>query len=166
MNKKRIILVILVIALLVAALLYFVPWPTRVNLTLNAAKLDSNGEVIEQFTMVIEGWRLDYLFQPDQLNVNIEPFDDYAWIDLSTDTQTNRKGIIYTHFQDCEQIYCCTSNSSTTIAFCELLFTRDFKYVAFICDTSDGEIYYVASADDQVSYKELAEYFRYLPPIG
>lgn len=158
---NRIILVILVVALLVAALLYFVPWPTRVNLTLNAAKLDSNGEVIEQVPIVIEGWRLDYLFKPDQLDVEIEPFDDLYSIVLSTDGKTNKEGIIDPYFRDCERIYCWAATD-----FAELLFTRDFKYVAFVHDTYETNTYYVASADDQVSYKELAEYFRYLPPFG
>ena len=158
---NRIILVILVVALLVAAFLYFVPWSTRVNLTLNAAKLDSNGEVIEQVPMVINGWRLDYLFKPDQLDVEIEPFDDFDWISLTTNANTNKKGIIYPYFQDCERINCYTADENS-----ELLFTRDFKYVAFAHDTFETNTYYVASADDQVSYKELAEYFRYLPPLG
>ncbi len=161
---KRIIVRVLIIALIVGVLLYFVPWPTRVNLSLNAAKLNSNGEPVGQSPIIIKGWRLDYLFQPDQLDVNIQPFDYFAWIQLSK--SNGKEGVIFPHHGDCQEIRFACCSQDDDISFCELLFTNDFKYVAFVRDGDEQRTYYVASADGQVSYKELAEYFRYLPPFG
>lgn len=161
---KRIIVIILVACLIAGALLYFVPWPTPVNLSLNAAKLDKDGNVVGNMTIHIEGVMLNYLFQEDSLNVKISPFDSHKWVKLTRNANTNRDGIIYPHSGDCFELFFYTDYAS----FCRLLFTKDFKYVAFVSDTpGDGSnTYYVASADDEIPTEELIEYFRYLPPFG
>lgn len=161
---KRIIVRILIISLIVGALLYFIPWPTRVNLTLEASKLDQNGNVVSNTTITIKGVMLDYLFREDSLNVSIYPFDTHKWVKLTHNANTNRDGIIYRHSGDCFEISCYTNDAS----FCKLLFTKDFKYVAFVADEPGGETntYYVASANSEVNTEDLIEYFRYLPPFG
>lgn len=164
---KRIITIVLIVAVLIGALLYFVPWPTRVNLVLNAAKLDKSGNSVGHSTITIKGVMYDYLFQKDSLSVSIYPFDDFAWVQLSDNLPENRKGVIQSHFQDCKKIYCSAWDSSLEDSvFCELLFTKDFKYIAFVSDTPETKTYYVASADNQVRFEDLAEYFHYLPPFG
>lgn len=161
---KRIITIVLIVVVLIGALLYFIPWPTRVNLSLNAAKLDKDGNAVGNSTITIKGVMLDYLFQEDCLNVSIYPFDNFKWIKLSNHGTTNKRGIIYPHFQTCKKVYCYTSTDD--LVFCKLLFTKDFKYIAFVAENATERTYYVASANTEVSTEELAEYFRYLPPLG
>lgn len=166
---KRITIIVLAVCLFIGALLYFVPWITRVNLTLDAVKLDSDGNVVGDTTITIKGAMLDYLFQKDSLDVSIYPFDDFKWVNLSQDSTTNRVGIMRPHHKDCMEINCSTYDYHTnSMTFCKLLFTKDFKYVAFVADfPGDGDnIYYVASANNEVSTEELIAYFRYLPPFG
>ena len=74
---KRIITIVLIVVVLIGALLYFLPWPTCVNLTLNAAKLDKDGNAVGNSTITIKGVMLDYLFQEDCLNVSIYPCTYY-----------------------------------------------------------------------------------------
>ena len=166
-TPKRIITLIVIIAVLIGALLYFVPWPTRVNLTLDAAKLDQNGNVVDNVTITINGVRLNYLFREDSLDVNIYPFDNFTWVTLSYYANKKRTGVILPHSGDCVKIHCSASDPSSEFPpFCELLFTEDFKYVAFVADRSESNIYYVASKDGAISTEALIEYFRYLPPFG
>lgn len=161
---KRIIIIVLVVSLLIGALLYFVPWPTRVDLTLDAAKLDQDGNVVSNTTITIKGVMLDYLFRKDSLDVSIYPFDNHKWVRLTNYSNENRKGVIHPHSGECVKVYCYTSEYS----FCDLLFTKDFKYVAFVADVPGNgkNTYYVASANNEVSTEKLIEYFRYLPPFG
>ena len=164
---KRIIIIVLAVCLFIGALLYFVPWITRVNLTLDAVKLDSDGNVVGNTTITIQGVMLDYLFQKDSLDVSIYPFDNIKWVKLSQYGNTNRVGVMQPHYRNCMEISCSTFDSNRMI-FCKLLFTKDFKYVAFIADFSGdgGNTYYVASANEDVGIAEVIDYFHYLPPFG
>lgn len=161
---KRIITIVLIVVVLIGALLYFIPWPTRVNLSLNAAKLDNNGQAVGNCTITIKGVMLDYLFQEDYLNASIYPFDGFNWIELTQNGNSNREGMILSHFQECKKIYCYASADDAL--FCELLFTKDFKYIAFVANYPGESTYYVTSSDEEVSVEQLAEYFHYLPPFG
>jgi hypothetical protein len=158
---KGITILILIICLDVGAVLYLFPWPTSVKLSLNAAKLDENGNVVGHTTINIQGTMDDYLFREDVLNVTISPFDEYNWFKLVENNPGHRKGVIQPHSKDCVKVHCYYYDG-----LCDLLFTKDFKYVAFVVEHADKDIYYVASTDEQVSTEELVEYFRYLPPFG
>lgn len=54
---------------LILLLLYFVPWPTHVQLALPGAELAEDGTVIAEGEMVIEGWIYHYLFKSDEFHV-------------------------------------------------------------------------------------------------
>lgn len=161
---KRIIIWTFIVSLIVGALLYYVPWPTRVNLCLDAAKVDQSGNVIGHSTITIKGVMLHYLFQEDCLSATIYPFDGYPWINMSESHPRNQTGELKPHFGDCKKIYC--SSYDDGIVWCDFLLTMDYKYVAFVFSKDETRTYYLASAENQVSTEELIEYFRYLPPLG
>ena len=169
---SHITLIVSVVLLLLGALLYYIPWPSRVNVSLDAAKVDQVGNIVGNTTITIKGLYMNYLFQEDSLEVEIYPFDDLRWIGFYESQPSGREGIISSYFRDCKMVYCTASSPSASTEFgyhCELLFTPNFRNVAFITrDISNNGTghYYVASANNEVPIEELIEYFRYLPPFG
>lgn len=64
------IAILAVIGLLLLALgLYFLPWPERVELRMNGAKVDRQGNAITEGEIIFEGWRYHYLFQSDKFKL-------------------------------------------------------------------------------------------------
>lgn len=61
---------LVIIALIILALaLYFVPWPERMELSMDGAKVDKQGNVITEGEIVVEGWQYHYLFQSDKFRL-------------------------------------------------------------------------------------------------
>ena len=81
-NRKRngILMSVIAVILLLALALYFIPLPSRVQLTLNATKIDGEGKELGTVQIVMAGYKFDYLFQPDRLDVFIHGFENYAWM--------------------------------------------------------------------------------------
>ena len=67
MTKKH-ILMILALILLLAAAVCSLPWPTRVNLSMDAAEVSPDGTVIQEGTLEMQGWILNYLYKPDSVH--------------------------------------------------------------------------------------------------
>ena len=75
-KRAKLITVLSVLAVLViAALLYFVPRSTPVELSFHVVKLDKNGKDLGTAEVAIRGKKLDYLFQDSRLDVEIAAFD-------------------------------------------------------------------------------------------
>lgn len=69
LTPKGIVILILIGILLLALALYFIPWPERMELQMNGAKVDTQGNVITEGEIVVEGWRYHYLFQSDKFRL-------------------------------------------------------------------------------------------------
>ena len=65
MNRRTTIFIVIVAVVFLSVALYFVLWPTQIDLTMNGAEVDLEGNVIGSGEMVIEGWAYNYLFQYD-----------------------------------------------------------------------------------------------------
>lgn len=74
MNRttKRTIIIICAVVLLIAALLYFTPWPTRVNVQMTGMEVTADGTSIHSCTVHIKGWKLNYLFRNDAINLDLQ----------------------------------------------------------------------------------------------
>ena len=153
--------------LLIAAALYFIPWPTPVNLTLTAVKLDADGNEIGTFPVTIKGVKKNYLFQEDVLDVSISPFDGYVWFKPSEDAPSGKEGVISKYFDECMQVTYGTAHPEyENMVFAHLRFTEDFKYITFefYIPEENERVYYIASADENCTTQEVKEYFRTLVP--
>lgn len=78
MRKKAIIIsaIVLLIAVLTAAGLYFIPQTTQIDKTLTLTKLDAEGNEAGTFEVHITGKKLTYLFQEERMLLEIDPFDN------------------------------------------------------------------------------------------
>lgn len=74
MKKKYIFILITSAIVLLIFSICNLPWPTRMDLSMNAAVVTADGEVIQEGTLEMQGRILDYLFKQDTLqftSVNI-----------------------------------------------------------------------------------------------
>ena len=62
---KKIAILAAIAIVLIFLFLYFLAWPTKIEFTAPGAEVDSNGNVITSGTMVIQGWKYNYLFRDD-----------------------------------------------------------------------------------------------------
>ena len=76
--KKKLFLIgqILMVVLLIAAALYFIPFPVEVDMELQGAVVSADGEILEQVDITIKGEKLYYLFQEDEVQLRIETTSD------------------------------------------------------------------------------------------
>ncbi|MBQ8768396.1 MAG: hypothetical protein IJZ15_01930 [Oscillospiraceae bacterium] len=95
MRKKTVIITvsILLAAVLIAAALYFIPWPTRIDKTLTMTKLDAEGNELGDFDVHITGKKLNYIFQEDRYLLKIDSFDNIEDIQTADGTSVNGKDI-------------------------------------------------------------------------
>lgn len=57
--------ILLIISILAVC---FLPWPERVELCMDGAKVDKQGNVITEGKIVVEGWQYHYLFQSEKFS--------------------------------------------------------------------------------------------------
>ncbi len=72
--KKKILVIgaIVCAAVILAAAVCLLPWPSRVDLTMYAVRVDKDGGEIGETEVVIRGWQWNYLLKRDRLDVDIE----------------------------------------------------------------------------------------------
>lgn len=58
-------------AILLLALLYLLPWPTRINRQFYGRLYWMDGTPPESVSFTLQGWKLDYLFKRDRLNLEL-----------------------------------------------------------------------------------------------
>ena len=82
LTPKGIVILVVIGIFLLALALHLIPWPERMELHMNGAKVDKQGNVITEGEIVVEGWRYHYLFQSDKFRLTkIElPGVDVNWI--------------------------------------------------------------------------------------
>lgn len=80
-HKKLIwsISILLSFALLTGAALYFLPWPTRIDMQLHGTLVSEDGQEQSMGTFSIRGWKLNYLFQEDKVDLDISLPEEYGW---------------------------------------------------------------------------------------
>ena len=172
MNKiLKCILYCTAILLVLVVLLYFVPLRTRIELTLNAVKLDENGTPIGTAKIHIEGYKLDYLLQDDRMELEIDPFENLERIFLNGVNSNKKQDVIERfgkeHFgMDYLSVrFNGWDTVAESTAFGLIYFTEEFECFAFQCKTyQQSPIYYVASASGDYTTAELIEFFNGLVP--
>lgn len=94
--KKGFILIIIVV--LLAAALYFVPFPARINTDLSGWEMNTADEVVVNgITVMLNGWRLHYLFKQDKLTGTLSLHYENQ---QDSDIEWKLDGPLYIHFKD------------------------------------------------------------------
>ena len=151
----------IVAALIVASLLYYVPWSTPVDLTLHATKLDEAGNVLGTEEIHIKGHRLDYLFQEPCLAVEITPFTDEEHFQI-IGNKDNRGTIKFSTFFDPDLMYVYIGGFRPNLEREGLFihFTEEMDCFSFLLIHNDTKVYYVASASGNYDTQGIINYFN------
>lgn len=164
-NKRRLIVIIVGIALVIATIC-IAPWPTRIDVELEAFKYDANGNQIGTSTIYVKGTKLEYLFRMDRLQISINSFDGHRNIELANFTNGTseitgailKKGNFYK--TSVHGWYTPTNE----LFFGDLGFSDNMDRWIFCNHTEEGGLYYIASINNTYSNEELLDYFSLLFP--
>ena len=145
-------------ALIIVLLLYFVPFPTRINLEVDGMQVKTSGELKKDVTITMEGWRLNYLFKTDELKLKLLEIDDTELISYpkpafkiySSPILSYEDTVSYTVLP----IY---SSQEHAILHCTLVFENNFR--SFLLKDYD-EFYYIYAKDDQLTPEDILEKFQ------
>ena len=162
MNKNAPIRWILLFLIVLACILYFVPWSTPFDLTLNATKLDSDGNEIGTTQIHIQGKRLNYLFQMDRVDFELDPIDGWKSFGLSTYGTTQRKGVIIESPSGNIKAVTMHAIGDSDTAFVTLYFTDSFDHFA-LRFVQDGETttYLASVGEDHTADKVIDHFMRF-----
>lgn len=166
-TKKVLIITALCIVavLIVAALLYFVPKVTPIDVTLNAVKLDEAGNELGTVQIHIKGNKLDYLFQESRLDVQIDPF--FSKLGFHLPDNHNGAQICANSVEDVQIKYAVFGGwTASNPEYIAIHFTEEMDYISLI-HTCFGEgegtretVYYVASANGKYNTQEVLDFFN------
>ena len=162
---KTTILLIVIAVLCLGILLYFIPWQTRVDVTLNAIKFDEDLNEVGSSQIVIQGNRLDYLFRTPALDVNISSFDKYSVIKASSDASGNEGTISASPWGEYLTVgygaYIATQNS---MAFLKVYFSPEYDRWVIRSVDDEGTFYYLADTNSELDMNEFISYFKGVMP--
>lgn len=184
--KKHILLISGVVLLLIIAVLFqLAPWDNwssnesedgatqvmPIDFTLDAIKLDADGNEIGTAKIHIYGDRLPSFLTEERIVLTIDPFDDLYQIE---DAKLNDKiGHVQHIGKDPDNpgflrlLYNAKRTGTTDTITCVLTFSPDMQCFAFHCypfGSDYKETVYVGSVSGDYSTRELIEFFNGLVP--
>lgn len=167
MTKKQafgLVIIFVSLILMTAALLYIFPRQTPIDVTLEAVKLDAEGDEIGTAQLHITGRYVNYFFLEDKLELTMDPVDGLTQIGKFEDASFphslgNETGTEYWEYS--MPSYNPNSNS---IEFGNLVFTEEFDRIAYLTTVSGQDICYVGSVSAEYTTQELIDYFNGIVP--
>lgn len=162
MYKRSMIFVIVVFLIIAVVLVCVIPRFTRVNITLNATKINAQGEALGTYEIFLHGNRLDYISGNSALDVSISEFDDMIqFIPFGRDNTGTKITTEPGSDIPCARYSAWDSKSDTVVDF-DIGFSPDMDRWIFI--NTDDKVYYVSSVSGTYTSTELMEYFSNLIP--
>ena len=154
--RRSIIFLIILSIFIVLIGLYNIPLSTPVKLTLDAVKIDDEGNSLGTVQIVMSGAKLEYFFKPSRIDVYIHPFDGVVGIKPVDNTQGQieafpRRDFLFAKYYGTDEI------TGDTV-FCELGFSKDMQQ--WIIRNNSKHVSYVCSADGAYTAQELIQYFN------
>lgn len=135
-GHKVIVVAAVISVLLIAVAICLLPWPTRISATMYAAVVTPDGEVQNTLEFTLGGWKRDYLFRDDDLNLNIVFKDDgnAPFHSAETNTLNTLDGSLISAYYSTSPAF--WSRGFTTGL---IVFTKDFQYCAMSMVSFVGE---------------------------
>ncbi len=168
--KKRILFIIggiLLLCIVVGLCLYLIPQEHRnLNATLQATKLDKDGNILGKDEIAMQGIFRDYRFQEDTVELSIAPFGIFKSIVFSGDSSWNKQSAL----SDIRGEFYGLSgsvaynNPTDEVGFFTITTSRDFEYWVFRGEENDEPVYYVASSSGERTVEEIVQFFRGFAP--
>ena len=150
--------VLIVLAIVIA--IYFIPSITTTDLSLDAVKLDKDGNQIGTVNITMQVQELNYLLQEDRIALNITPFDGLT--SFIYEQSAIGEGDVPKHlFGDVWRLFMGAYDTrQNAMTFLGVHFTEDFDSFAI----HTGDVCYVASVSGDRTLQELRELFGGIVP--
>ena len=162
MHKRSIIFIAIIVLLFIATLVYIIPYSSAVPQTLNAVKVDAQGNVIEAVEISVQGKLKTYLFREDRLDIYIPAFDGFNWIKLSENQPSGVEGKLVDAPENDIRYTALAGYKDNDVHFLTLGFSPDLD--SWILVDSTENVFYVACVSGKYTTQELITYFRALIP--
>lgn len=155
----------LVVVASIAVLLYSFPRQTPIDVTLNAVKLDEDGNEIGTAKLHITGRYVNYFILEDQLELSIDPIDglmhiktmDKPGLPRSLGNQTGTE-----YWMHSMSAYDPDANAG---AFLDFFCTEEFdRFAIRLISGEQGNFWYVTSVSGDYTAQEIIEYFSGIVP--
>ena len=155
----------LAVVAVIVALLYCFPRQTLIDVTLNAVKLDEDGNEIGTAKLHITGRYVNYFILEDQLELSIDPIDGLMHIETTDKSGLprslgNQTGTEY--WMHSMGAYDSDANGMTFVGF---FCTEEFDRLAIrMSNAKQGDFWYVTSVSGDYTVQEIIEYFGGIVP--
>ena len=156
MKHKRLFITLACILALLVAMICLLPWPTRISLETTGIEVSEDGTVINDCTISIEGWKLDYLFRQDTMAIDKLEINAYKnqTFDLPIPYHAPLFSIVYDEFDyTIYDVYFPDLNQYRSVKIC---LDKDTDW--FVIESR--ERYFIVSNDDNAdlqAYWELCK---------
>lgn len=159
-----IILGFLLLCITIGLCLYTIPATVAINNTLQATKLDHNGNVIGTEEIALQGAFKNYLFKDDTLELSIGSFGTFNSIILANDNRGNTSTVPVVFADFYVMTFMAWDNTKDQSIFGTITASQDFEYWVFRVNHNDNPEYYVASASGEHTPDEIVQYFKGIAP--
>lgn len=168
MKKKTIIIATVAILLVLAIAVCVIPIPMKFQPTIQAIKLDNEGNQLGTVELQLDGWVTRSLFRKHLWSLTILPFEDYpkAKVNISNVSEDILGGYQKTSFviAAITQEMFSEGGDGNAYGF-HVAYTDDLEFWCIRVDTDETPgYYYLGSASGQASTEELMEIFHYRLP--
>ena len=164
MKKRAFIIVgyVLLLCIAVGLCMYAIPYNINIDASMQATKMDKDGNVIGTEEIILQCSLKKYLFKEDVFELSVDPFDDLKnWNFVSSGETSADFRTLFDRFY----------NSSGTawdktrggMVWVTATMSQDFDYWIFRVMDNDNPIYYVASVNEHTP-EEIVQYFQGLAP--
>ena len=149
------------VLLCVAGAILLIPRYSPFQLTLNAVKLDAQGNNLGTAQLQMRGSVYEYAFRPKQMEVAIADFDGFTGVGESTSRSGSYTEIMQSPIASYEYITMyALSRETGQMEFLTLAFTADLDWWMLL--TSPTEAYF-ACVSGNTGTEELVDLFRPFP---
>ena len=168
--KKKVFFIIggvLLLCLVAGICLYAIPCEHKsLNTTLQATKLDKDGNILGTEEIAMQGIFMDYRFKEDTVELHVAPFGIFKSITFSGDSIWNSQSELTEPFDEFYEVTFGTWNTAKDdYDFGTIVVSKDFEYWVFrATDGNNQPIYYVASFSGEHTVAEIVQYFKGLAP--
>lgn len=157
--KKRRVAITLLILIVLAAAVCNLPWPSRVNFSMDAVEVRASGTVIGEGGLEMKGWILNYLYKPDYIR-----FTDISILGSQASDQPGHLPdsplLVYADRPDCYTIpasfYLLDEGKVVSV---EILLSKETDWCCIRMKRNGGTSYVVAPGNKDIQ-TILSQYFQ------
>lgn len=150
----RITAICMICIAFVAVALYFIPWPTRIDMEMSCSEVTQDGDVLTEGTFTLRGWQLNYLFKEDRITVESLTLPGYS---ASLESAQNT----YLTLSEKIEPHAAFGVLSDGTGYPSIYISLEENWVTCLISL-DGERYFACSLDNSSEIHEILEIHKWI----